>query len=967
MTPNRMTAVRFNRFFPAIIQPATAVYRASEEFARAGAEGSTNVAVVAGAGLQLRSYDMDETSLWDYEPAQAGFHRPGGLLSVHASGLNSEAAWRTLTLPGITYKPDTAGEGMYLWNKYVAATSGFDARLADDEAAFPPPFPGDDLMDVDRLWRSVADHMPWERASFIVVASGAVADLPGCLARVYFTGPAGYDDRGVGLGQYSVKLYIDGRGVLFERCLGASPGGAKRWVRRFEFRFTPLGGVGRFLIFSIASNATAAQNGDRITFSIAQSPALVNAGAFVFNLSGAISQAGLRKEPIVFRVPRSSTSVGVTVPAPFRIDMRRDVLASFNVYRSVYPESGTFIDDWVSLAAHPLGPVRTLTLTWFGFRPAGTAVTCRLRRSDGTLLAQVGLINGAYGQQLLFTCPAGPIREYRAEFDLSSSDDRFQTPTVTGYELTTPATIETPYVPNARQVVIRNLNSVRTDGAGTPRLEGRYITRVQASGASRNPEEASFEVAIENPSGMDLPLQWRAGTPVDIELQSREAPHTTLSIMARGYTMPVSVSRKGKKRTAGEMSPRRRWPFPDWNEMRIQGGGEYVRLKRCLTPARLIYTDHVTETNWKVTDAIRDYLTSIAGYPSTMVEIPDLPIRFWGGRGEDIVVEPGQEGLSLLQGWAEDYLGAALIFDENAGPAGMWRLLRRRRAPYNPVCRIYRDHPGAKMLPHLLSSYPIETRENGQIVAPTFAVDEEITFEPPEANLVQVFGSREEVQYSQVYANVASFNYCGLASGHAKYPSIDHPDCLMECVPVQVWDYTLQSQEAVDWVGRRVFEDVCFSREVIRFRAPLRFILDVLDPHQRLPRMPRVNDAVEYQQPDGTFATYLVSSCGPEYTHDDLMWGRWEIVRSTNLDVVGMPIGSFDVFELNRARIRQARASLDMPKRRAPAQRANRRFVLARGDMITLPSLPATTRQILDPDDPNFGRFRHMVDYDPAP
>lgn len=961
-----MTAVRFNRFFPTIIQPATAVYRSAEELARAGAEGSADVVVVAGAGLTLRSYDLDSTRLWDYSPAQAGFHRVGGLLSVYATGLNTEATWRTLTLPGVSYHPDTAGEGMYLWNKYVGATEDFDARLADDETAFPPPFPGDDLMDVDRLWRSISDHMPWERASFLLAASGAVADLPGCLARMYFTGPAGYDERGVGIGQYSVKIYVDGRAVVFERCLGASPEDAKRWVRRFEFRFTPLGGIGRLMIFTVASNATATRNGDRISFLISQSPQLMSTGGYVFTLAGALSQLKLAQEPIVFRVPRSGTP-GVTQPAPFRMDLRRDVLASFNVYRSVYPESGTFIDDWVSLAAHPLGQSRTLTLTWFGFRPDGTSVTARVRRSDGTLLAQTGLINGTYGQQMLFTCPAGAMREYRVEFDLTSSGDRFQTPTITGFELSAPAVLETPYVPAARQVVIRNLNTVRTDGVGNPKLEGRHITRVQASGASRNPEEASFMVAIENPAGIDLPLQWRAGTPVDIELQSRTAPYDTLSIIARGYTMPAGVTRKGKKRTAGELTPMRRWPFPDWNEMRIQGGGEYVRLKRCLTPARLIYTDHVLGQNWKVTDAIRDYLTSIAGYPSTMVEIPDLPIRFWGDKGEDIVVEPGQEGMSLLQGWAEDYLGAALIFDENAGPAGMWRLLRRKRAPYNPVCRIYRDHPGALKLPHLLSSYPIETRENGQIVAPTFAVDEEYTFEPPEANLVQVFGGRDERQFTQVYANVASFNYCGLSSGHAKYPSIDHPDALMECVPVQVWDYTLQSQESVDWVGRRVFEDVCFSREVISFRAPLRFIIDVLDPHQRLPRMPRVNDAVEYQQPDGTFATYLVSSCGPDYSHDDLMWGKWEIVRSTNLDVVGMPIGSFDVFELNRARIKQARASIDMPKRRAPAQRANRRFVLARGDMITLPALPASTRQILDPDSPNFGRFEHMVDYDPAP
>jgi hypothetical protein len=966
VTPGRRTAVSFDRFLPLVEQPGWSFQRRAGEIARGSATEMQDVVYLPGLGITLRPYHLDPVQVYERETGQTGF-----VAGTHASGVTGVFLSKTHSYSGVTYS-GVAAQGDQVWQKQVASGASWDARLSADQTALPTPDTAADPVALDRVFVSSLPHAPTDMLAFQVHVPGTPHDRYGSVACLYFTGPAGGNRSGTGTGRYALKLHLDGQAVLYERTTAAA------WARRFAFQFAPQVAAGTAFYLTVYSDAvlksSGAYDGRTLSFLVRQAATLrdgAGLGETLVTLFAATASLAIGSSltPVVYAVPKSVEAT--TELGPVRIDARRDVRVLYSASAARYPTTGHVTDGEFSVPFHPTatdtGPstwVRPLVVEWYGSVPSGCTLRPRLYKPDGTELTRQIKLEDGLGGVAWFALPADRTRNYRLKFEFTGPGDK--TPVLTEYRVYREAVVSEP----SGEVV-----RVQDDRTGK-KLPVLFPASVRASGATKDAEETcmSLEIADLTGSNQDLPL--KAGTPVDLEVRS-VADGSLLSYVQRGYVARSVTTRTERAGLPGGYSPYLR---SGAYRLEIEAYGEYHRLKRRLVSHRLVLDDKEAGLPMKATTAVRILLTQEGGYPDDMVDVPDLPVRlFVDGTGENLlVVEPGTPVVETVREIVEDYLGGYLVFDENAGTRGMWRYLPKRRPPYNNVMKFWREHPGALKAPHMVASYPSETQPNGQVLVGNYVVRGTETFvrEPAEGNLVQVFGAGVDGSSSgtlgaalltQVAVNPVSFDYLGLGSGHEHAPDPTSPDYLGECVPIQVYDPALTTQAAVDFVARRVFDSACFALEFARFQAPLRFVLDVLDPLQVRPRIPRFNDPVLLQQPDGSFRQYLVASCEPRYLKDEFMTADYELVTTTNIDVFGLPTGSFDLWSLTRARVRAAKVAAGLPPRARQTKGRQREFSVAMSPLVAWPAGLPTEIQQLDPSSADFGKFFYMPDYDPVP
>jgi hypothetical protein len=229
---------------------------------------------------------------------------------------------------------------------------------------------------------------------------------------------------------------------------------------------------------------------------------------------------------------------------------------------------------------------------------------------------------------------------------------------------------------------------------------------------------------------------------------------------------------------------------------------------------------------WKVTDAIR-FLLVEAGVPEDEIDVPDQPLRFWVAGSEDLTVQYGADPAGLIAKLARDYLGSSFIRDPNAGPRGMWRLLRHPRPPFtNILADLYSKRPTG-----VSHGHPA-TRANAFGPNTVLAEAWETWVEGPELTHLTVEGITETGEGRLVctvilpgWDDPASPNY---TAG--------------EIIPFTVGPETsLTTQGAVDWQARTILERVG-ARKWWRMTAALLLVMDPQDPLQARLRPLRVND-----------------------------------------------------------------------------------------------------------------------------
>jgi len=960
VTPGRQTEIVLNDFLGRVIQPYWSQYREPRDWGTACTFADTEC--IRNIGVRLA----------------ADYTRPHEFFESNSAGQLKDSRVTVSSDSVLTYFLRQNADATYsggdaatfpMYQKAVSSTGAWSTELSSDAASFVGPVIAG-YAAMNRILVSVDDHKPTTTLSFFVSMPGSQFTTFGPIANFYFSGiRGGVGETNEGTGHYCLSCGGDGMAQLYERLDDDS------WVRRgVPFTYAASMTAGQVALITIMSDAVDDGDGNytgKVIKFVARAAGHIGGGL----LESAIDYVANKGYEWVYRVAHPGTTTTLT---KVRIDARGDARVCAFASEAQYPETGTFTDGAVRIPFPATGSTK-LYLYWYGPRPTGTTVEASITWLDfATPVTDSGTIttDDARGQIIEFTLPSPavdadgnvvPPMTFQVSFALGTTDPAV-TPTILNYTVARAAVVETASI---------TPTSSKDDAARALSLPTFFpYGPVSINCATEDPAVESASVSIADPTGTNIAARWRTGTPITVNVLD-PSDGSTLTKLFRGIigqSQPEIIGKDGLV-----------YPNDDGYLVSFQAQGEWARVQRRMAPCRLsLYEDTDTgKLPMKATDAIRELLEQ-CGYTSGQIDIPDLPVRMFGTSGDQdgaLTIEPSTLFGDMIKQTAEDYLGARIIWDCNAGAGGMWRLIQRQAPPYNYLMRFYIEHPGAKKAAHRLESYADVTLGSGQVQKANYIIGgtESYTYEPPEGNLVQVFGSATDGKLSgkgsvarvmSFAFNPQSYNAFNLSTGHTHYPEgpDDNPDFLGECVQIQVFDPTLTDQAAADWICRRIYDVACFGREYMRFRAPLVLVTDDSDANQTYPRPLRFGDPVEIQQRDGSYRTYLCTKCNPSYTQDGFQEAEYEFVTTTNIDVVGLLPSSYDLASLTRTRIRAAKRAMGQTSKDNPTRANSRHFSISAAIIAGYPVFGAQTPiQNMDTTSADFGQFFYLEGYDPAP
>lgn len=713
------------------------------------------------------------------------------------------------------------------YQKRVQAGTKWDtAVLTADALAMPAPTAlTTQVVPLDRQIKGKKTYpanTPWFLSGH--VPNGA--EGRDAIARFYFGGNAPVlpvEETG---GFFCVELRGGGGATLYEYDEGATD----PWVPRFEFEWNQsakeVSGSGSIWHIHIVP-----YDRDRIAFICPAPGGYYGPG---FTLGGLLTQIAMSAtstfaRPVSQQVFKDygernthqhlDTATG---EGSFRVDRRRDDRMPMSIWKGGFRETAKLIDaPFVIPFDVPAGTPMTVTTRAFRAVNTGGPSPAIYDYDTNTVLA-----TNAAGQ---FLSVAGQTKYY-CRFGFSSTGD--QTPVFYGYEVEVAAAYATR--------------------VATPTLS--YLNSVDIQGPDVSPDHESASVTIQDPNATLGILRTRDRIHSYISVVNAAATATVLSNLFEGETLQA----KGKKRGV----PGGVYPVSNWYEFNVPLTGMWTRLAEQFSLQ--LKSFHIdpdgavdatgTPIPWKVTAVIK-WLLQQAGVPDDELDIPDLPLRLWPSTKlgqDDYLHQPGQPFDKMAVSLAKDMLGRVLLRDPNAsksaGVRGLWRLIANPSPPYtNTLWSFLRDTGAAAgVLQHDLTGYPAST---GFIRKGSYYE----YVKAPEGNLV-------------VAAGVSPMSAGGelLISRIVNYDSITnsaHPDFLGRIVPIlRGPDPGLTTQNAVDWVARRIYDKACHAEKWWEFEAPLVLVTDPLDSLQVLPRPLRINDLCLV---NGVVS--VVKNCSPSY------------------------------------------------------------------------------------------------------
>lgn len=966
ITANRSTEVVFDTPGTVLLEPWFAYERRADSFGRNKNEQKTDVVLLPRSGWILRPYVFDPGAVHETDAGGAGVQSLGAGLLTLAGTFVEKPFFRDPGLTGVTYSGSPAS-GSLMWQKRIGAGDTFADSLSADQAAYPSPQSSTDTVSMDRVAKTTSNFEPDDTVLFRLYVPGSAITVAGAVATLYFTGLAGSNDVFTGLGQYALKLMGDGFAVLFERDKAEDLSEAM-WKVRHTFRWAHpqlvYGVCHSIVIGSDAAHLSSPDRyeGRRVYFRTIAQPGASPGFALVETLiAGAITAVDLASAAFdsVYDVPQQSDTAATEI-APVRVDLRRDVRAVCQLHKSVYKESGSIEDDPFTL---PFVPRQTTPfyLEWYGAVPSGTSIDVKMydaetgvELSDGTLT-----ISDELGGQKTYTPNAGQ-RSYYLKATLTG--DGTKTPLLRSVRV-----VRATFVENAPDILERTFPTARS-GLQLP-LDAVKGVNVTGPGDDASHETMSLQLQ-DFAGGMGF-LKVRSGMPIKVQT-TFDAAGVDRCVLFEGY---VSQAR-GQKKFAGQ----RNYPDPWALAYDVTALGKYRRLQEQLMPKRWPWFDQVAKAGYKVTDAIKLVLKA-SGEPDSRIDVPDLPLRLFSENEDDLVAQPGTNLFDIVTGFAQDYLGAYVVYDPNAGTDGMWRLLQAKEYPYNTLARFETEHPGNGKT-YADGAYADASATsplgNTQTIKRTFVRRRTLEqyVEPPEGNVVVVFGGaggdaaqgQGQAGFSvltQTLVNTGSYNFAGLASSDPDYPDTEGPDYLGRIVPIEVFDPSLSTQEAVNWVCTRVFRAACFAHKYVSFEAPLVLVTDADDAEQRNPRPLRFYDAVEVWDPVlAQYVQYIVASCDPVYVRDRVQMARYTLVTTSNLS-------SFAAVQLRNGLARYRKAGAYSMKRaegktaRTPLLSGPQALLRERAaTWMEMPERAAQSIQDLEPGSGTYGEVFWQMDFD---
>lgn len=1012
-TPDYEMEIEIDDFDYNLVAPSWSLMRSSDEMSRLSTTNS-NVIHIDGIGWRLMDFMMLERQKYEVLPEsvtddmyydETTLEMPTGVVAS-----NPILMAYSNPLPGVVYV--IADQAVKAFSKAVNAAHDWDNaayRHTTDQAAFPGPDLDETITDMDRMLVSKDPHLPDQGIQFQIEAPSAMWDKGAHLCSLYFSGPAGSDGDGDGCGQYAIAVMGGGHCYLFENRLPFPQLGVASdppdWIFRRKF-LIPAGdrnGSKVSLSLSIVSNATRVcdgkWNGNRLVFIAAKNKRGVTGDGFSFReVLTAMPAIDLDYSGEIYSVPRTGNEV--TIPAKVRLDIRRDCRATFMLRRPVLASPGTLVGDPFAIDHFPVTSTtkpRVFGVRWRGDKPAGSTVDVNVFVAGhvGEPAYQLSFIevnkSTCQGDYVWFEMPPSAWRHLQVVYTLTKSTDG-RGPTIASEQYYLAGAKNAP--PSEKQLVAplgqRNTDYSWRDKA----LISTNIMSIETSGPTDNADADSFTVTIGDPARKVDALFDRIETPISIVLRKKSTGDRY--VLRRGIiTGPQATFHYG-----GDLpDPDKTYPAYNHKTYRLSCQGEQRRVQRRLFGTRSLFMDPTTNKPYNVGKKLREILEFECGYQSDQIIIPSNALTLFVKDNDDKAgIEPSEPIFPVMTDWARDYYGGFFIFDTSTHVYGSWRLLQRRRPPLTPLIRFEGTSTlGSRAFSVAPPEYAKTTVGGQEVVHMPILSDSTDekgteTWEGPDCNLVYVVGggtaggkqsatvsprfgststidSKVSEHISQVAVNVRSFNALGLGSGHANYPTPDTGgrDFIGEVRPVHVYMASLSTQEAVDWMTRRIYDFAAHARTFKRFKSWMPLIVDSNDPFQIYPRMPRIYDPVEvYDEEQSKWVSYVIADCKMCGLHNNLMMMEYLIVRTTAWDKFAYPFMSFNAAKMFRNIMAGAVTTGAAAVRREQHTWKDIEVkAMPKNAWSNLPALAGNAIQNLDPDDANFGKFNYMAGYDP--
>lgn len=839
--PNRKTHVIFDSPRVTLAEPVSAVERSGASISKGGPTAKTvSTMTLLGSGTwQIESYQDTPSGVHETTAGAASVLRLSDWNLV--TGYTEKKQQRQDTdLPGLpAYQSGVQSSGDYFLQRDVPASGNWGESLTADVTSFGKPPENDATLTLSRHGVTKVAYPNNQGWTLRVFIPGVAISHSKYIANFIFGGPSGEAGSS---GYYCLQLAGDGIALVWIK----NGVNSTDWKSIDAFRWAEPHSVnGEWHVIQIIPHASP-RGGGNIEFQCRTGDEALPSPGYGYGLvSAGAGGAGPRTH-----ITRVNAYQGVVTGIGLaRLDVRPNTRIKVQVSQRKFKASG-FIRDYPMQVPGFVTGRGNLTLLWEGKVPAGTSFTAQLFDADTDVECTV--VSTAAASKVYKTNQGQA--NYYAKFTFTASSDGLLSPSLTSYSIVHNGSLY------ASTTTAKEVNALEFED-------------MRISGPESDPshETASF-IVRDLRSDMASLLGHRGQIPVRIETEYDTNP-ALRSILFEGYASKAIATRKG---TGGT------YPAATWRDFDVLCSGMWTRLAQQLTFVRKNLGNDPSAstadaaTPYKITDIIRELLLD-AGYASYQLDIPDIPIRYFppvsGSNGDELILDPLTSVGDFCIKMAKDYLGAFLIWDSNAGSAGMWRVISPPYSPYTALYNFTTSGAGAGKLQHVVAAYAANTSYIKKGTLQTWVV-------APEANFVYVTGTGELLnnkggqQILCNYAiNVKSYDFLADSSG-AAIPTADptNPDYLGSFVPLVVVDTSLTTQAAVDVACRRYYDFTCHAIKMASFDAPLVLITNSADAQQTKPRPLRYYDPITI---DG--ATWLVRNVNPTYRKDSVQFAHYEV------------------------------------------------------------------------------------------
>ena len=894
VTPNRRTHVIVDSSQSTLVQPAFSYERVYNQIGKGQSSKRINVSQWAGVGWQIKSYWDTKSFAAERTEGQAGFIADtdcavaGGILYKYGNRklTNTEI---TGVATGGSANVATQSNPHFL-KAWASSDDTSTLVLTADQTAFPSPDTSDPNYVMDRQVATTASYSVDAQFTFNILLFGGGDNSSDGLATFYFPGPAGqtatYNSSGVptateqGIGQYALKLYGDGRAKLFERKQDGT------WLDRATVTYSAPANVFShshlFLITTSTASSFAGGPGGTIvirrgiaTFGNNPLGNLVNSAIAALTLNDHDTTG----QDFVYAVPRVNESAIPRYDCQLRVDVRRDLRnVRFSLAVPHYFDTGTIQDENITIPG-VVSQDNNLTLQWDGDTPGDSTIDAKVYNAlTNTELSVVS----TFGNGKIYAVPAlgtlGPLKMIYVKLTLTASSSKTQTPRLRSYKV-------------YRDGLYASTGTTPFDLLDTD--SDTHVIRHAVTQYSVNGPERDFTQERASISAADLTntlstLNLRTSRPIRIETEYDPADATKRFVLFDGYTDQIDATRI----TGGKV---RAYPSTNAKHYDIQANGHWQRLRESLFySVQQTFYDYNTGQPVKVTDLVKAVL-QYAGYPSSQISVPDSPVLLFGkGNSQAFAISALLNCADVVQKLLADYLGWFLVWDPNAGSAGLWRALAPTYAPYTNVAAFITSGPpqsdGQTRLVHSTAAYPLASTLGDGLTytatAPTIFIDREAPLRtwnaPPEANMIHVScmgvisAGGAKKWHTTTLVNPKSFNF------DPNNPTADttSPDYLGRLKPLYYMNPSLAgagvteagAANAIKWVARRLYDVAAHNVSLVSFQAPIVPLVHELDSSKR--RSFRFYDPVTV---DGV--QYLVRNFNPNCEKDSVQMAMFQLEK----------------------------------------------------------------------------------------